>query len=935
MKHRTFRLGRAAATLALGAGAIGGVVAAASGVAAALPTYSSVLGSGSSVASTANPTLASTGTAQATGAIQLTLGSGTSVNTGDLITLTASAAGGGTVVFTAGNTPTVTVSPSTGPAASAVVTGEGTSTLTLALTATAGGSPSNAAQTLTVSPLEVDTTGASGAIQVAATYKGQTTASSTPGAYTAAFPNSPATIGTVPAAAVGINVAAESQPTIGTGLTSQPAGNFAVTLSGTAGEAWTAGDYIALAVAPASGSECSGTSYVTFAGTPTVTVASSSNVSSAPTLTPALAFSGTCNSVEPNVLQLKFTNSGTLSTNSGTATIIVSGVTYSTGTTTPGGAVVVSPTYNTSANTLISTPTTTPSDSNAVVATDYVTANNPAVTAAPSSLGTAISPVSVVESQAGTVPTGYVCLTLSSTNVFDTAATPTVKANGGNGAVATSAPVYETVTNTNDTVVFQVTSASTTAPTTYTVSGLSVNTDSTIGAATIAAKDGVSSPTTCGTSGSSVGSATAFTIGTPSNQIYGQTDNGTAAAELEHEFPPGTACPGNSETTTVQANITSPRPVVLATSGNYPDALAGAYLARYLGTGELLTPTAYLASSTLTALRQEGITNVYIVGGPLAVSQADVSQLEATSVYNCGGSAVVDNALGSPVTLSVTQIYGQTLLGTAQKIAEYAPASYVGSAALAGAYAGVNSSSGNGKYNDTSGNASLAPTTTAALPTAILATSQGWQDAESASAMSYAQRFPTLLTDPSALSTQAQSAITSLGIRQVIVMGGPVAISNAVVSTLQGMGVSVLRIAGVDYTDTAAMLANFEVGTTTGFTGLGWDPNHTLTVARGDFYTDGLAGAVVAANGGVAYTAGTQPAIGSQTAPANPTPLVETFSPSTLGNYLPAFLKQAGSAAGIDNQAGTTAGDQITTLQILGGPLAVTPSQIQTMQGDL
>jgi putative cell wall-binding protein len=982
-------------SLILGAGAIGGVIAGASGVAAAAVTTNSALGSGSAVASTANPTLTGTGTDQTTAALTLTLNAGTYVNTGDEINLSVFAAGAGTVIW-AGSptaTPNSTSKSATGPVNAVSVGAVGTSTLTLTLTPNAGQNPSSTSQTITVTGLEVTTTSASGAIEVAAQYEGQTTTNTTPGAYAATFTGSPATIGTVPAAAPNFTLQATSTPNLGAGLNGQTAGNWTLTLGGkpngtpsAVGQAWTAGNSVAITVNDDAGNNCTGSDYVFFSSNPTVSVVTSSGVSVAPTVSAALGASTApaCSTAEPNLLLVTFTNSGTITQAGGSATISISGVTYSTGASITPGDVEIGAGYYPSGSTtaaadvydnegtpvdLTTAPSTEPASSggasNASVAALYLNANSPAVTVAQGSLDASISPISLVESKAGQVTSGYVCLTLAEGS-FNTAATPKVAVTGGNGTVASSTE-YETTTNTDDTVVFQVLTASTgTAGSTYTVSGLAVNAPTTTGPVDVSAKYGVAAPTDCGSTGTSLaGQAVAYTVGTPYTQIYGADADGTAAAELEREFPPGVQCPGNNSTTTSQSSVPGPRPVVLATDQNYPDALAGAYLARYLGTGELLTPTASLSSVTLNALRQEGITNVYVVGGPLAISQADISQLEATDVYNCGGSAVVDNALGQPVTLSVTQIYGQTEYDTAQDIAEYAPTSFVGTASFTGAYSGTNSSGGNGMYNDTAGNASTTALSSAPLPTAILATGTGWQDAMSASALSYAERFPILLTTPDALSSQAQSAITALGIHQVIVMGGPLAISNSVVTSLQGMGVSVLRIAGQDYTDTADQLANFEVNTTSNGLGLGWDPINTVTVARGDFYTDGLAGAVVAANGGDAYgsqqgnstatcegdghslsyctyygagtTAGTAqvPSVGDTTNPPNPTPLLETFNPSTLGNYLPTFLGTAGSSNGIDGQATVTPGDTITNLVVLGGPLAVTPTEISQMEGDL
>ena len=193
----------------------------------------------------------------------------------------------------------------------------------------------------------------------------------------------------------------------------------------------------------------------------------------------------------------------------------------------------------------------------------------------------------------------------------------------------------------------------------------------------------------------------------------------------------------------------------------------------------------------------------------------------------------------------------------------------------------------------------------------VRATGQTFPDAMSASAMSYAQKWPILLTQQAALSTQASAAIVDLGIKQVIVMGGPIAISDAVVLQVEALGVSVLRIAGTDLTDTAQLLAEFELSSTANgsgqATGLGWavagTPNtYGVNVARGDFYADALAGSVV----------------GGRTK----TPIVLTLNPSTLGTGIPALFN-AEHALAVPNQV-----DAIT---VLGGPLAVTPAALNAV----
>jgi putative cell wall-binding protein len=398
------------------------------------------------------------------------------------------------------------------------------------------------------------------------------------------------------------------------------------------------------------------------------------------------------------------------------------------------------------------------------------------------------------------------------------------------------------------------------------------------------------------------GSTVSFTdhFVAPSSRIYGATADATAAAELEHQFTSvGGHCPGT----------TAARPVILATDRTYPDALASAYLARSLGTGTLLTPTGSLSTATLTAIRKEGITHVYVVGGPFAVSTTVVDQLESTTAYDCGGESL---APGRP-TIQVTRIFGQTEYDTARAIAEFVQPPHIGAIDIAGAYAGTNAAGGDGRYNTTAGAASSFPSSESPLSTAIIATGAGFQDAESASTLAYADELPILLTTPSALSPQASSAIRTLGIAQVIVMGGQFAVSNAVVTQLESLGVSVLRVAGSDDTGTAVELAELETTpSSTAHLGLGWSGTGSVTVARGDFFTDGLAGAVVAADGPTA---------------ASPEPLLLTVDPTTVGTALSAFLVTAGKTG--------LGGKVVMRMTILGGPFAVTATTAMAMGADL
>jgi hypothetical protein len=134
------------------------------------------------------------------------------------------------------------------------------------------------------------------------------------------------------------------------------------------------------------------------------------------------------------------------------------------------------------------------------------------------------------------------------------------------------------------------------------------------------------------------------------------------------------------------------------------------------------------------------------------------------------------------------------------------------------------------------------------------------------------------------------------------------------------MGMQVLRIAGFDYTDTSTQAADFEVAPAP--SGLGWKPStaglpYTAAIARGNGFSDGLAGAVITGNKGI--------------------PLLLTENPTSLGSYVTAFLKHAGAKGpGIDQA--TTAPNatyRLAAVVIFGGTLAITPSIVKQIQTDL
>lgn len=560
-------------------------------------------------------------------------------------------------------------------------------------------------------------------------------------------------------------------------------------------------------------------------------------------------------------------------------------------------------------------------------ASTTVVANVPPATFTSHTAGAPISPISVTEATPGAILAGDVCIWIAGHNFFDTAGTATASASTGTGAVSPTVS-YERPTGRSAATlpaaayaVFSVTTASSKAPSVYRVSGIKVDAGGARGAVQVLVSwVPATASRGCETAAKkTIGAATAFSIsnGAPT-QISGSTAAATAATVLETAFSTATSgtrsttCIGFGPTRSIGTNKTgagATRPVILATDKTFQDALASQYLAGVLNTGTLLTNPATLPQATIDALDKEGVTLVYVVGGPLAVSTAVVSAIEKMPARTCGGSATLGTAT-APLDIHVTRIAGATQYDTAERIAETVAASNVRSLAFADAYAGVNAAGGSGAYNETAGSATAAPTSTVPAATAFLANGSEFQDAEASSVASYATRIPTLLTTPSTLSSQAVAAIGTLGIKQVVVLGGPLAVANTVVTQLSKIGVAALRIAGKTDVDTAIELARFEESSSAA-TGLHWRTGTTVAIARGNGFSDGLAGAAIAGFGQY--------------------PQLLTESSTLAGTTLVQFLQGSGmSGTGFPN------GRKITRLVIFGGSLAIAPAlatQLQTAIG--
>jgi putative cell wall-binding protein len=715
--------------------------------------------------------------------------------------------------------------------------------------------------------------------------------------------------GTASAATTGTTYGAMNAPYISAGANNQGAGNWLLRVPNT----FVAGDTLTIHVADnqvGTTTNCTvANEFLGFATQPSASStaeASDNAADTVPQIVTAITSApgeSQCSAQHVNdLLTLTFANTAT-GASGDYFDVVVSNVAYIVGAAAHTGNVAVNfngTGWNTQSgdNSTLTQATFATLDSkmsNAIIQTVAVSANSPAVALAPSSTNASISNIVVTEAVPGAVPTGYVCLKLSG-GTFNSSSTPVVTPSGG-GATAAN-PGYVTVGGSQNTVEFNVTKQSSGTPASFTVSGLGVNAPAAAAPVTLTATDGASADCTT-TPGTSITpqAVRAFDV-LNSSRIQGSDADATAIAETEAAYTCATINHAANGAGGAAATV------ILATDSAPYDALAASFMAGQMGTGILLTPPNALSAETQAALRQLGVSNVVVVGGPLAVSDTVLNQVKALQATNCAGTPQVTGT-GAAQTIQATRVYGQTALDTAADIAQYFGSGAVRSAAFPGAYGSA--------YNDTTGTASTSGPV-AAAPTAVVATDNGFADAVSGSALAYNnpgggvnKEFPVLLTDASSLSTQAAGAITNMGITQVILLGGPQAISNNVVTQLQAMGVSVLRIAGQDLTDTSQMLALFELNSTNSsgkVDGLDWLATYgqTLYVARGDYYTDGLAGGVVAGKAGA--------------------PLVLSFDPNTVGRYLTTFLNTAGST-------GSTY--PITNVIVLGGIQAITPTTLANL----
>lgn len=241
-----------------------------------------------------------------------------------------------------------------------------------------------------------------------------------------------------------------------------------------------------------------------------------------------------------------------------------------------------------------------------------------------------------------------------------------------------------------------------------------------------------------------------------------------------------------------RASFGSANAVVLARSDQYADALAGAPLAGHLGGPLLLTDPNALSPEARDELLRLRPDDVYLMGGPKAISPEVAGQVES---------------LGT----QVRRVAGSSRFDTAARVLDLLP-----EVTTAYVVEGTNPDP-----------------------------RRGWPDAVALAPLAAAQSAPILLTSRDGLPAETRQAVRSLpDSAGVVVVGGEAAVNDAVVRDLTSAAADgsrdVRRIAGVTRYETSASVALRSTSA------VGADPS-TLWLVSGENWPDALAAGPAAA----------------------------------------------------------------------------------------
>jgi putative cell wall-binding protein len=248
--------------------------------------------------------------------------------------------------------------------------------------------------------------------------------------------------------------------------------------------------------------------------------------------------------------------------------------------------------------------------------------------------------------------------------------------------------------------------------------------------------------------------------------------------------------------------------LIVVTGESFPDGLTASGLAGFLDNGGrsgrtaiLLTRTATLPDATEAAIRASGVTapDVFVVGGPSAVSDQVYTAIARAAGWNDGGA--------NPVT----RLYGQNRYATGAAIIEHVKATAGG-------------------------------TLPSSYRTMLVANGERFPDAAAGGALAYRNGHLILLSPERSAPTVALNAVGSLRTNCALLLGGTAALSapvaNQLSSELVPGGCGVDRIGGADRYETAALIASRFVQTN--------GPVSAVMLASDAVFTDALTAAPLA-----------------------------------------------------------------------------------------
>ena len=255
--------------------------------------------------------------------------------------------------------------------------------------------------------------------------------------------------------------------------------------------------------------------------------------------------------------------------------------------------------------------------------------------------------------------------------------------------------------------------------------------------------------------------------------------------------------------------------VIIASGRAFPDALTASALTSTPLSSIVLSSPALAGSKNAPLLLTEPhelpeFTKEFLV------------EFEIAHVYIVGGAAAVSTDVEAaiaalPSVVSVIRFGGADRYETSVEIAAEVIATSGGAAQFCGS----------------------------SLRTALLATGRDFADALALAPIAATGPHPLLLTHTDGLPDSVRAFFTAAladgSIEQIIVAGGPGAVSEDVVNELTNLGFTVVRVGGVDRYDTSVRMARFALRSGVNGAGTCLD-NNRVALATGLVYADGLSG---------------------------------------------------------------------------------------------